>query len=318
MTPTVSIIIPCYNQAHYLGQTLESALNQSYSCVEVIVVNDGSTDNTAHVASQFLPQIVYIEQANAGLSAARNSGLERATGNFVVFLDSDDLLQHDMISKCLLAIKASEAQIAICSYETFREETENRLQQRQVVVPHHSNCLAEILCETGFAVHCAMVDRELLPSPRPFDERLPSNEDLDLWWRLALLRPRTIRVSEVGALYRQHSTSMSRNRKRMWETRAHVLTRYAEALIANRDLIAICGRKFAADLVGARHHLIFEHSNDHLLRVTWEQLMAFRAAGCGYRFDTIMRLLGPHLETILVGWVGKLFPDRFSEPGLQI
>ena len=214
-------------------------------------------------------------------------------------------------------LKTSEAKIAICSYEKFREETENQPKRRQVVVPHHSNCLAEILCETGFAVHCAMVDRKLLPGTRPFDERLPSNEDLDLWWRLALLRPKTVRVSEVGALYRQHSTSMSRNRKRMWETRAHVLARYAEALLANRDLTAICGRKFAADLAGARHHLIVEQSDDQLLRVTWEQLMAFSAAGCGYRFSSIMRLLGPRLETILVGLIGKLFPHRFAEPGLQ-
>ena len=94
MTPTVSIIIPCYNQAHYLGQTIESALKQSYSCVEVIVVNDGSTDNTALVASRFLSQIGYVEQTNAGLSAARNSGLERATGDYVVFLDSDDLVEN--------------------------------------------------------------------------------------------------------------------------------------------------------------------------------------------------------------------------------
>jgi len=98
-SPLVSIIIPCYNQAHYLAESIESALNQDYPNIEVIVVDDGSTDNTREVAGQY--NITYIHQENQGRSVARNHGISKSTGEFLIFLDSDDRLlplavQHGM------------------------------------------------------------------------------------------------------------------------------------------------------------------------------------------------------------------------------
>jgi len=87
----VSVVIPCYNQAHFLGDALGSLAAQSVNACEVIVVDDGSTDNTAEVASRF-PGVQTLVQRNAGLAAARNAGLRHATGDYVVFLDADDRL----------------------------------------------------------------------------------------------------------------------------------------------------------------------------------------------------------------------------------
>src|SRR5713101_4173715 len=92
--PLVSVIIPSYNHAQFLGQAIESVLAQSYSNFELIVVDDGSTDNTTEVARRYSP-VRYIYQENAGLSSARNSGLRQSRGEFLVFLDADDrLLPH--------------------------------------------------------------------------------------------------------------------------------------------------------------------------------------------------------------------------------
>lgn len=91
MTTPVSIVIPCYNQARYLAEAIESVLNQSYLDKEIIVVNDGSPDNTREVVALFGDAIVSIEQENRGLSGARNTGIRAARGEYIALLDSDDV-----------------------------------------------------------------------------------------------------------------------------------------------------------------------------------------------------------------------------------
>ena len=91
MLSGVSIIIPCYNQAHYLPESIESALRQTLLPLDVIVVDDGSSDDTATVAARY-PGVLCLRQRNRGLSAARNAGLDTARGDFVIFLDADDRL----------------------------------------------------------------------------------------------------------------------------------------------------------------------------------------------------------------------------------
>ncbi len=88
--PPISVVIPCYNQAHFLAEAIQSALDQDVPNLEVIVINDGSPDHTREVAAQFGDRIVYIEQENQGLSGARNTGIRAAQGAYIALLDSDD------------------------------------------------------------------------------------------------------------------------------------------------------------------------------------------------------------------------------------
>src|SRR5690349_16338543 len=92
----VSVVIPCYNQAHFLGETIESVLSQSYPRVEVIVVDDGSTDNAREVAASY-DGVEYVHQENSGVATARNVGLKLCRGEFIVFLDGDDRLLRDAL-----------------------------------------------------------------------------------------------------------------------------------------------------------------------------------------------------------------------------
>src|SRR5271156_5408452 len=91
-SPLVSIIIPCYKQAEYLAETIDSALVQTYRPIEILVVNDGSPDNTEQVVRSYGDRVVYIYRDNGGLSAARNTAISRARGFYMKFLDSDDQL----------------------------------------------------------------------------------------------------------------------------------------------------------------------------------------------------------------------------------
>ena len=122
MNNLVSIIIPCYNQGIFLAQTLESVLNQVHKDWECIIVNDGSTDNSAEIANIWCEKdnrFKLINKPNGGLSSARNAGLDHAAGNWIQFLDSDDILSEKKISDSL----NYNTDIVLTNFSLFRHTT---------------------------------------------------------------------------------------------------------------------------------------------------------------------------------------------------
>jgi len=119
----VSIIIPCYNHANYLQESVESAISQTYDNIEIIIVNDGSGDNTQEVAEglqkKYPEKIKIVSQENMGLSQARNNGIEKASGTYIVPLDADDLLDKQMVEKCLIMRNIHNADIVYTGYKRF-------------------------------------------------------------------------------------------------------------------------------------------------------------------------------------------------------
>ena len=99
--PLVSVVLPCYNIEEYLNECLESIVNQTYQNLQIIIVNDGSTDGTTNIIDDYRDKddrIMVINQVNSGLGAARNSGIEYVTGDYLTFVDSDDYLANDAIA----------------------------------------------------------------------------------------------------------------------------------------------------------------------------------------------------------------------------
>lgn len=97
----VSIIIPCYNYGRFLSEAIDSALNQTYKNIEIIVVDDGSTDDTDEVIARYKDKIRYFKQSNKGVCMARNKGIAMSKGDYIVMLDADDWLAHDYIDLCM-------------------------------------------------------------------------------------------------------------------------------------------------------------------------------------------------------------------------
>ena len=122
--PTVSVVIPVYNAEKYISDTLKSVLNQSYKEIEIIVVNDGSTDQTESIVKQNFndPRIKLINQSNAGCSAAKNTGLKHATGEWIQYLDADDLLSPDKLEAQIRVLEGNPWHIAVCKTELFAKE----------------------------------------------------------------------------------------------------------------------------------------------------------------------------------------------------
>lgn len=122
----VSVIIPNYNYAQYVGQAIDSVLNQTYRNIEIIVVNNGSIDNSLEVLKGFGDRISLVDQENLGQSGARRSGLLRATGDFIAFLDADDVWEPQKIEKQMLLFN-SKTELVYCGIRCFDESSKTQI-----------------------------------------------------------------------------------------------------------------------------------------------------------------------------------------------
>ena len=205
----VSVVIPCYNQANFLAEALESVLAQTYARVEVIVVNDGSTDDTVAVASRY-ERVRCISQLNGGQGAARNEGLKHATGEYVLFLDSDDrLLPHalEIGVACLTPRPGCAFAAGRCVY-IGPEGGRRRTTYLPVIDRNHylNLLITNCIWTPGAALFRTAVVRRL----GGFKTTVSGAEDYDLYLRIA----RNHRIwchGNVVVEYRQHGTNFSRN-----------------------------------------------------------------------------------------------------------
>ena len=176
----VSVIIPCHNRAELIGQTLDSALAQTVLPREVIVVDDGSTDATGQVVAGYAQRtggrVRLVRQANAGPSAARNRGLEEATGEYLAFLDADDLWLADKLERCLAMLAADEEAVGVyCPLFRFRRTLDDLgrpVSQNSVDRPDFAHLLTTMCVQASTAV----LRRERVAQMR-FDDRDRPAED---------------------------------------------------------------------------------------------------------------------------------------------
>ncbi|MEM8861680.1 MAG: glycosyltransferase [Chloroflexota bacterium] len=210
----VDIIIPAYNQGHYLQASVESALNQTWGNIEVIIVDDGSTDNTAEVAQTFSdPRVTYIYQENAGLSAARNTGIRHSTGEYISFLDSDDLFFPKKLELLLDAMHKSP-ELGLCAGKAILID-ENGVPKGRNYGKGMPNAPEEWLLGNRIHVGSVLVKSEWLQKTEPFDENLRACEDWDMWLRLSLIGCPMGWIPDNVSQYRVHSQQMTREAVRM-------------------------------------------------------------------------------------------------------
>jgi len=210
----VSLIIPCYNGESFVREAIECALGQSWPNVEVVVVDDGSTDRTAEILREYGDKIGVVSQANCGLPGARNSGIRSSRGEFLCFLDVDDYLSPQFTQVMAEALMRSGAAVAYCGWQNIGAQ--GRSNEPHVPPDYEaSNKLESFLRSASpWPVHAAMVRADVLRETGGFNESLPTCEDYEFWLRVALTRP-IVRVPQVMAFYRHHGQAqMSSNRWR--------------------------------------------------------------------------------------------------------
>lgn len=210
--PAVSIIIPAYNLAPYLAETLTSLFAQTYHDFEAIVINDGSTDNTDEVLAPFLDRIVYIKQPNRGVMAARNAGLQRARGRYIALLDGDDLWLPRFLEVLVGMLEADPTLSAAYPNAYFFGSPNFNGQLHQDVFP----VAAPITFDRALRRECYIFGllvfrRAVLDEVGVYDEGLQGQgaEDFDLWLRMLRHGHRFNFTTEPLAKYRWRHNSLS-------------------------------------------------------------------------------------------------------------
>jgi glycosyltransferase involved in cell wall biosynthesis len=225
--PLVTVVITTYNCAEYVEETIQSALDQNYPSLEIILVDDGSTDNTLSIAERFLPNIHIVRQSNSGgPSKPRNTGLSMAKGSYISFLDGDDLLEPGRTALQVEALESHpDAAICIGNYRNFKEakvgnghfSTCPQLSQKlqtsakggSLIIPKGE--AAELLLEENFSITVSVMYRtEPVREHEGFSEQLRACEDYHLNYRMAARYP-VIIVNDFVFKRRIHDRNVSSN-----------------------------------------------------------------------------------------------------------
>jgi glycosyltransferase involved in cell wall biosynthesis len=206
----VSVIVPSYNHGIYLPDAIDSVLNQTHSSVEVIVVDDGSTDNTREAAARYGDRVRYEYQSNQGLAAARNTGLRLVSGDFVVFLDADDLLLPTMMEQGLKRFEAQpDAGVVHCGW-IYASTDLSDLSWRKT--PTREGLLFKTFAHSiPLPCHSMLFRLPVLRKVGSFDATTGPSEDWDVWLRIARCGVRWASVKQPLVINRMHPVSMSRN-----------------------------------------------------------------------------------------------------------
>lgn len=206
----VSVIIPNYNYAQYVGQAIESVLNQTYKNIEIIVVNNGSTDNSLEILQRYGNRIYLVDQENLGQSGARKSGLAKATGDFIAFLDADDIWEPTKIEKQILLF-STKTELIYCGIARFSEIDQMLISTH--LPQYKGSCASAFISQPGVSIvlsgeSTAIFTRELLEKVGGFDPNLNSAAGWDFFRRCSKFTEFDF-VPEALTKYRIHSSNMS-------------------------------------------------------------------------------------------------------------
>jgi glycosyltransferase involved in cell wall biosynthesis len=260
-SPRVSIIIPTHNRSQLLRAAIDSVLAQTYPAIEIIVVDDGSTDDTASVMAQYAGQVTYIRQDNAGVAAARNTGFRASSGEYINFLDDDDTFMPTKIGRQVKVLEAHpEVGLVHCRHQHV-DEAGVPLDAGWSVPEGH--VLKELVCGCFLVVHAPLIRRQCLEQVGLFDETLPWTADWDLWLRIALAGYPFAHIQEPLCMYRIQRGSMQGNVVKQEQAVFALL----EKVFANpqlpADVVAMRAQAYqAAHLwIGCRYYAVGQWEN---------------------------------------------------------
>jgi glycosyltransferase involved in cell wall biosynthesis len=225
MTPSVSVIIPVYNGAIEVRRAIDSALGQLNCTAEVIVLNDGSQDDTASVLAEYGNRIRAINQQNCGLARTRNNGIAVATGEWVAFLDHDDYWEPEKLTLQLKAAERSGYDVVYTNAANFGEVARVADLRSEPKAMVEGDLLEQLLLDNFIVVSSVMIRRSLMQEISGFDSSLPSVEDWDLWLKLSARGVNFAAVREPVTLYQWRAGSMSKNYELMRTTRKMIVQR---------------------------------------------------------------------------------------------
>ena len=308
--PLISVVIPVYNNETTIQETIESVLSQSFSDLELIVINDGSQDSTLKIVSSILdPRLKVFSYPNAGLAATRNRGVSHASGEYISFIDADDLWTPDKLEAQFKALQANPQAAVAYSWTDWIDESGQFLRPGghiSVKGDVFATLLVRDFVESGSN---PLIRAEALAEVGGFDESLPAVEDWDMWLRLAA-GYEFVCVPSPQILYRVSSSSMSSN---VWKMEAGSLQVIERAFAVAPESLQHLKR----EVLGSRYKYLTFKS----LEGTPERkkgLAAVRFLWQMVRYDRSMLLRSQILAIVLVKIaIATLLPSQLSQALLK-
>jgi glycosyltransferase involved in cell wall biosynthesis len=243
-SPLVSIIIPTYNNASVVCQAIDCSLHQTYENREIIVVDDGSTDDTEQLLKKkYKDRIIYVRQENKGTGGARNTGIRNASGKYLQFLDADDLLDLDKIRIQISQLKDIPGNaLSYCDYVCCDIDDMAVTYKRLSPVLQNEKPFDDIIqkweIDLSIPVHCFLFDADFFKEGGlSFDESLPANEDWDCWMDLFALDPAVVFIDRVLASYRIRKDSRCRNRIKMRQSYIMAINKQIKKNRLNKEIV---------------------------------------------------------------------------------
>jgi glycosyltransferase involved in cell wall biosynthesis len=256
--PRVSVIIPTFNCRRFLGQAIESVFAQSYTDYEIIVADDGSTDDTREIEARYEGKITYLYQSNRGPSSARNLALSKASGEFIAYLDADDMWYPQKLETQVAFLKTHRDCGFVHSDFATIDETDRVIRRRFNHEPSREvpqgACMMDLLRRCHIQIPTVVERHECLRKIGQFDERIKGVEDYNRWILLAMEGFRLGYIDEALAMYRWTPGSVSSSERRMSEGFLMMF----EMLLREKSLAARCGEK-AVDIVRNRLYTFQRH-----------------------------------------------------------
>ena len=271
----VSIIIPCFNSSSTIAETIESARAQTGVDTEIIVIDDGSTDNSLAIAKKYSPPVRVFSGPNRGVSSARNWGIAEAVGDWFVFLDADDTLLPASLVKRLETAASADADVVLCDYleglQTDRGVIEGDVKRPDMALLRDD---PEVACIDDVSIPTAalMYNKRIVQKIGSFRQDLPIIQDQRFFFDAAYHGARFAYSPHVGARYRISASSLShKNRALVWRDML-VNTRQIEALWRSRGLLSTKQQCALAKVYDGAARKLFAMSNpDYFLAVKYLQ-----------------------------------------------
>ena len=308
--PLISVVIPVYNNETTIQETIESVLSQSFSDLELIVINDGSQDSTLKIVSSILdPRLKVFSYPNAGLAATRNRGVSHASGEYISFIDADDLWTPDKLEAQFKALQVNPQAAVAYSWTDWIDESGQFLRPGGHISVNgdvFATLLVRDFVESGSN---PLIRAEALAEVGGFDESLPAVEDWDMWLRLAA-GYEFVCVSSPQILYRVSSSSMSSN---VWKMEAGSLRVIERAFAVAPESLQHLKREVLANRY---KYLTFKAVEGTPERK--KGLAAVRFLWQMVRYDRSMLLRSQILAIVLVKIaIATLLPSQLSQALLK-
>jgi len=241
--PTVSVVIPTYNRAHLLGRAIQSVLNQTYQDFELIVVDDGSSDNTEEVVTNFAdPRINYLRhEQNRGAATARNTAIKTARGEYIAFLDSDDEWLPEKLDKQMKVFRNVPSRVGVVYTDlwTISEDGQRKYWHSSRVMPEDGIIYEHLIGDrlTGISMPSIVLRRECFTRVGMFDEEFPRLIDRDLFIRLSR-HYYFYHIAEALVNYYQTGKRISSDDRLLIKAQKLLLEKYYDDIAKNRKSLA--------------------------------------------------------------------------------